>query len=63
MIPSVEALEDAARLEETLLGLWRDRHSFRTRMQGAAVEIVGRARLNFEHADRILGFHPEAQRV
>ncbi|MNK65522.1 colanic acid biosynthesis protein [compost metagenome] len=63
VIPSVEALEDAAHLETTLMGLWRERHAFRARMQDAATEIVGRAKLNFEHADRILGLRPEPQRV
>ncbi len=63
VISSVEALEDAATLEETLMGLWRDRHAFRERMQEASTAIVGRARLNFEHADRILGLSPEPQRV
>lgn len=63
VIPSVEALEHAERLEATLMNLWRDRHAFRERMRGAATEIVGRARLNFEHANRILGFYPEAQGV
>jgi polysaccharide pyruvyl transferase CsaB len=63
VIPSVEALEDAAQLEETLRGLWRERHAFRSRMQDVAPEIVGRARLNFDHANRILGLRPEPQRV
>lgn len=63
VIPSVEALEDAPRVEEALTTLWQDRQAFRARMQDASGEIVGRARLNFAHADRILGLSPEAQRV
>lgn len=63
VIPSVEALEDAPALEEALMGLWRDRHAFRARMRDDSGAIVGRARLNFEHADRILGLRPEPQRV
>lgn len=63
VIPSVEALQDAGVLEETLLGLWRDRHAFRERMRGVSTEITGRAQLNFDLAGRILGLRPEPQRV
>ncbi len=63
VIASVEALEEANQLEETIMGLWRDRHDFRTRMRDASAEIIGRSRLNFDHADRILGLRPEPQRV
>lgn len=63
LIPSVEALDDASQLEATLMGLWRERHAFRSRMQDVSATIVGRARLNFEHAERILGFCAEPQRV